>query len=95
MIRIIEVAPIHDFVVQLRFTDGSAKEVDLERFLHGPIFEPLRTDRNEFLKIHVDPKAGTIAWPNGADIDPDVLFYGLQPAWSDDAALSHADSRHT
>jgi len=30
-------------------------------------------------------EGGTIAWDNGADIDPDVLYYNLKPAWMEDA----------
>jgi hypothetical protein len=27
-----------------------------------------------FAKVHVDPEAGTIVWPNEADVDPLVLY---------------------
>jgi len=37
------------------------------------IFEPLR-DPAEFASVYVDPEAGTIGWPNGADLDPLVLY---------------------
>ena len=81
MIRVKQVMPLDGFVVCLSFTDGTQRDVDLEPFLHGPIFEPMRRERSEFLKVIVDYRAGTIVWPNGADIDPDVLYLGLQPAW--------------
>jgi hypothetical protein len=31
-------------------------------------------DRDYFLQVRVDPEAGTITGPNGADLDPDVLY---------------------
>ena len=33
---------------------------------------PLR-DPDYFAQVRVDPEAGTIVWPNGVDLDPQVL----------------------
>ena len=76
---------LHGYRVRLLFQNGVWKTVDLEEYLHGPIFEPLRQDRELFRTVKADEELGTIVWPNGADLDPDVLYYDdLQPAWMDD-----------
>ena len=61
------------------FTDGTIREINLEPYLYGPIFEPIRNDPAFFRSMYVENE--TITWPNGADIDPDVLYYGHIPAW--------------
>lgn len=81
LIRIRAVEPLDGFIVRLEFTDGTQREVDLEPYLRGPVFEPLRQDPSLFRAVRVDPRMGTIVWENGADIDPDVLYRGLKPAW--------------
>ncbi len=73
MVRIREVEPLSGFRVRLGFTDGTAGEVDLTPYLRGPVFEPLLRDPAVFRALRVDPTLGTIVWPNGADLDPDVL----------------------
>ncbi|MDY7013924.1 MAG: DUF2442 domain-containing protein [Cyanobacteriota bacterium] len=80
-VRIQAVEPLEDFKVRLAFTDNTTKEIDLQVYLHGPIFEPIRNDSQVFRAVKVDPRMGTIVWENGADIDPDVLYKGLTPAW--------------
>jgi hypothetical protein len=40
-----------------------------------------------FRSVRVDPELGTIVWPNGADIDPDVLYRGLKPAWMEEEVI--------
>lgn len=80
-VRIRSVEPLDDFRLRLQFTDGSQREVDVSPYLHGPIFEPVRADVEFFRSVRVDPRMGTIVWSNGADIDPDVLYRGLMPAW--------------
>jgi hypothetical protein len=74
-VRIREVEPLDGYVLRIAFTDGSTRDVDLESELWGPVFEPLR-DPAEFRKVAVDQELGTIVWPNGADLDPDVLRGG-------------------
>ena len=71
-VRIKDVQPLHDYTLRISFSDGSSRDVDLEPELWGPMFEPLR-DPDEFRKVAVDADLGTIVWPNGADLDPDVL----------------------
>lgn len=81
LVRIQEVEVLDGFRVRLDFTDGSQKTIDLEVYLRGPIFEEIRRDPLVFRDVRVDHRMGTIVWENGADIDPDVLYHGLKPAW--------------
>jgi hypothetical protein len=79
LVRVRSVEPLDGFRVRLGFEDGTQREQDLAVYLLGPIFEPIRNDPAVFCSVRVE--GGTVAWPNGADIDPDVLYYGLKPAW--------------
>jgi hypothetical protein len=87
LMNITVVKPLTGYEVHLQFDDGTERIVDLEPYLHGPIFEPVRDDTSFFHSVTVDQAAGTIVWTNGADIDPNVLYYDhLQPAWIEDQA---------
>jgi hypothetical protein len=78
-IRIETVEPVDGYVLRLVFSDGSTRDVDIESVLWGPVFEPLR-DPEIFRQVAVDNELGTIVWPNGADMDPDVLHGDRSPA---------------
>ncbi len=81
MIEVRSVKPLEQFQVLLKFSNGEQKIVDLEPFLRGPIFEPLRQNPDLFRSVRVDEELDTIVWENGADIDPDVLYGAYTPAW--------------
>ncbi len=78
MVRVSSVRCLTGFVVELGFTDGTLRTLDLDRLVRGPIFEPLRRDPALFRAVRVDPGSGTVVWPNGADLDPDVLRWDLK-----------------
>jgi hypothetical protein len=82
MREIVEVNLIEGFTVRLVFDDGSVRTIDLEPLLRGPMFAALKADPALFSQVAVDPELGTIVWPNGADMDPDVLHGDEVPAWA-------------
>ena len=71
---VIEVRVLGGYRVHLRFEDGVQGELDLGPLIHfRGVFARLK-DEQEFARVRVDPELGTIVWPNGADLDTDVLY---------------------
>jgi len=75
--HVISVEVVPPYGLRLGFDDGLERVVDLARDLWGPMFEPLK-DPEYFAKVIVDH--GTVAWPNGLDLDPLVLHGDFEPA---------------
>jgi hypothetical protein len=79
MVAVTAVEPLTEFKLRLTFDDGSERVVDFADDLWGPMGEPLR-DPAYFRQVRVDPELRTIVWPNGFDLDPDVLRGTYAPA---------------
>jgi hypothetical protein len=74
---VVEVRSLGGYRVHLRFEDGVEGDLDLGKVIEFKgIFAPLR-DEKEFAKVRLHGELGTIVWPNGADLDPDVLYSRL------------------
>ena len=74
---------LKDDTVELSFNSGKRGVVDLSAALKGSMFEPLK-DKSIFSKLFVDEELETIAWPNGADLAPEYIYY---QAFKDDPEL--------
>ena len=74
MVDVIQARILARYIVELTFETGETKVIDLEPLLQGPVFEPLIHDYDLFMQLRVDPEAGTIVWPNGADVSPRTLY---------------------
>jgi len=80
LIDVANVRVLSRYVVELDFADGETRVIDLEPFLWGEMFDPLSADYELFRQVRVDPEAGTIVWPNGADLSPRTLYAESKPA---------------
>ena len=78
---------ISPFGLELRFNNDKVRRIDLgpalQNTLRGPVFEPL-SDPAFFAQAYLDAEGGTVAWPNGADIAPELLYEDFDPLYADD-----------
>ena len=71
---IVEAVPLENFLLKLRFEDGAEGVVDVAQCVRFTgVFAALR-QRAEFAAVRGNPELGTVCWPCGADLDPDVLY---------------------
>lgn len=71
--RVTAVEIVDAYTLRLTFTDQSEQTINFEPILSGPVFGPLK-ERQLFNQVRLDEDFGTLVWPNGADIAPNVLY---------------------
>ncbi len=67
------------FKLRLQFEDGRWRIADLEPYLEGEVFEPLR-EVSRFGTVCLNTDIDTVVWDNGADMSPDFLYEISVPA---------------
>ena len=73
--RITSVRHVESYRLSIEFANGVCAELDFEDRIagRGGVFAPL-AEVAFFRQVRVDPEAGTLVWPNGVDLCPDVLY---------------------
>jgi hypothetical protein len=74
---IVEARPLGQHRLFLRFEDGEEGEVDIAQMIQFTgLLAPL-ADPTYFAEVTTNTETGTITWPNGTDLEPDVLYAAI------------------
>ncbi len=76
--RVTQVEVLGARVLRVTLSDGLVRELDFCNALPGVLARV--DDASSFSQARVDPAAGTVCWPDGIDLDPDVLHGDRAPA---------------
>ncbi|MBI4875177.1 MAG: DUF2442 domain-containing protein [Acidobacteria bacterium] len=72
--EIVETRPVGGYRIFVRFADGAHGIVDVSALIRFKgVFAPL-VDLEHFNRVSVHAELGTVCWPGGVDLDPDVLY---------------------
>jgi len=72
--RVVEVHPLADFRLRVRFVDGMEGTVEMTALIHSStagVFAQL-ADPSRFAKVFVEH--GAVTWPGEIDLAPDAMY---------------------
>ncbi len=81
MHKIIDVKPLENYRVWIKFSDEVEGTVDLSELVGKGVFSAWE-DVNFFNSVFIDQESHTIAWQGGIDLCPDNLYakvLGVEP----------------
>lgn len=94
-VRIQSVEALPGYRLRLGLSDGRTVERDLSDLVPAPgiesVFSPWR-DPAYFAQVQLDTWPAPV-WPNGEDLDPDVLIWGIDADGNLLAPREHAEER--
>ncbi len=75
LVDVISAKPLPNRNLDLTFEDGTHGIVEMDRVIksYTGVFAPLLQD-DYFRQVIVNAELGTVVWPNGADLCPDILY---------------------
>ncbi|MBN1266346.1 MAG: DUF2442 domain-containing protein [Anaerolineales bacterium] len=73
-VDVLSVQPLDGHKLHLEFEDGVSGTVNVKDLVDFTgVFEYLR-DEEQFSMVTINAELGVVCWPNGADLDSDVLY---------------------
>lgn len=92
LIDVTHVRTLPNRILELTFENGFQGRVEMDKILNSytGVFAPLLEDAY-FQQVQVNVELGTVVWPNGADLCPDVLYSyatGIPIAFSSEARFT-------
>ena len=78
MIKITNIKPITDTVLELDFSDGISKKIDFKKFIKADFLSNPLSNPVFFKKVAIYQNGRGIYWPNGFDFCPDFLRYHVE-----------------
>lgn len=78
LVRVTAVQHLGGRLLRVTFSDGLVRELDFGGELIGAL--STLDDDHRFASAALDATAGTVCWPGGIDLDPDVLHGNFEAA---------------
>ena len=75
--KLLEIKPLANYTLWLKYDDGTVGEVDLTEFTEKDVFKKIK-DKTFFKQVYIDKETDAVAWNEDLDLCPDSLFLKLK-----------------